>query len=179
MFEILPNPSMETLLIAGRAVLLIGAFWIFAMAFIRWRRADERSAQQLHAKLDRAFTELRTLHETVSVMSARLDAMNKEAQIDSRLAPASAQRGYDVAARLARNGAGVDELVASCGITRHEAELLVRLNGAQMREPAREPGPMRMPRAVNDAPRSHHHHQHQPPQQPAGKKRGSLVSVVG
>ena len=40
-FEILPNPSLETLLIAGRAALLLGAFWIFALAFSRWRRADD------------------------------------------------------------------------------------------------------------------------------------------
>jgi hypothetical protein len=32
MFEILPNPSIETVMLVGRATLLLGAFWIFALA---------------------------------------------------------------------------------------------------------------------------------------------------
>ena len=47
MFEILPNPSFETIMMVGRAVLLLGAFWVFALAFSRWRRADERQMQHL------------------------------------------------------------------------------------------------------------------------------------
>ena len=60
-----------------------------------------------------------------------MESLSERAESDSRLAPAgavSSQRGYDLAARLAKNGAAVDELVASCGITRHEAELLTRLH---------------------------------------------------
>jgi hypothetical protein len=177
MFEILPNPSLETLLIAGRAMLLIGAFWIFALAFIRWRRADDRANQALHTQLERVFAEMRSMHETISVMSARLDAMSKESEIDSRRAPAASQRGYDVAQRLARNGAGIEELIANCGITRHEAELLVRLHGAKAREAALSP-PVRMPRTTHVA----HESTAMPPQaqRPTpGKKRGSLLSVVG
>ena len=131
MFEILPNPSFETILMVGRAALLLGAFWIFALAFSRWRRADERQMQHLCGELQRTFAEVRSLHETIAVMSARIESLSERAETDSRLAPAgavSAQRGYDLAARLAKNGAAVDELVASCGITRHEAELLSRLH---------------------------------------------------
>ena len=40
----------------------------------------------------------------------------------------AAPRGYEVAARLARNGATVDELMTTCALSRHEAELLVRLH---------------------------------------------------
>jgi Protein of unknown function (DUF2802) len=155
MFEILPNPSRATILVVARSALLIGAFWIFALAFVRWRRADARHAQQVQSQLERAFVELRNLHETVRVMSARLDALCERAESETRLAPAgtvSAQRGYDLAARLAKNGAAIEELVASCGITRHEAELLTRLHAAKGREP--------MPGV-------------------AGRKRGSLLSVVG
>src|SRR5690606_36588444 len=76
MFEILPSPSLEVVLIAARAMLLTGAFWVFTLAFIRWRRADERSNTQLHAQLDRAFNEIRSLRETVAVMSARIEALS-------------------------------------------------------------------------------------------------------
>jgi hypothetical protein len=178
MFEILPNPSIETIMLVGRAVLLIGAFWVFAVAFSRWRRADERQMQHLYGELQRTFAEVRSLHETMAVMNARLESFTERAESEARLAPAgavSSQRGYDLAARLAKNGAAVDELVASCGITRHEAELLSRLHMTKPRESAaatswqmratvpeqRAPAP-----APTQAP-------------PAARKRGSLLSVVG
>lgn len=133
MFETLPNPSLEVVLIAGRALLLLGAFWIFALAFIRWRRADDVNSNNLHAQIERTFAEVRSLHETIIVMSARIEALSERAELDARLPPVAAgnsQRGYDIAVRLARNGAGASEIVANCGITRHEAELLLRLHGA-------------------------------------------------
>jgi hypothetical protein len=168
MFEILPNPSFETVMMVGRAALLLGAFWIFALAFSRWRRADERQMQQLAGQLQRTFAEVRSLHETIAVMSARLDSLSERAESDARLAPAAAvssQRGYDLAARLAKNGAAVEELVASCGVTRHEAELLSRLHVAKTRETAATSWNMRA--AAPEQPAA-----------PAGRKRGSLLSVV-
>ncbi|MFL6549554.1 MAG: DUF2802 domain-containing protein [Povalibacter sp.] len=180
MFEILPNPSLETLMVAARVMLLGGAFWIFALAFIRWRRSDERATAALHAQLERSFIELRSLHETVSVMSARIDALSERSEIDSRLAPAGSQRGYDVAQRLAKNGSSIEELVANCGITRHEAELLIRLHGSRARDaapPAVQP-PARVARA-HQAAAPIAQPQAPDPRAVAGKKRGSLLSVVG
>lgn len=166
MFEILPNPSIETILMVGRAALLFGAFWIFALAFTRWRRAEERRMQHLAGELQRTFAEIRSLHETLAVMSARLESLGERSDAEPRMAPTAAsgaQRGYDLAARLAKNGAGVEELVASCGITRHEAELLTRLQLGKQRTRLEMPA-----------------HAHAPAPQPAaGRKRGSLLSVVG
>ena len=90
MFETLPNPSLEVVLIAGRALLLLGAFWIFALAFIRWRRSDELLSGNLHAQIERTFAEVRSLHETISVMNARLEALSERAEQESRLAPVTA-----------------------------------------------------------------------------------------
>ena len=168
MFEILPNPSIETVMMVGRAALLLGACWIFALAFSRWRRADERQMQHLAAQLQRTFAEVRSLHETIAVMSARLESMSERAESDARLAPNSAgisSRGYDLAARLAKNGAAVDELVASCGLTRHEAELLSRLHVTKTKESASTSWNMRAAA------------QEQPAPAPV-RKRGSLLSVV-
>jgi hypothetical protein len=185
MFEILPNPSLETVLIAARAVLLIGAFWVFALAFTRWRRADERDSQALRAQLERAFTEMRSLHETVTVMSARIEYMSERAETDSRrpqISPVATPqaRGYDLAMRMAKNGSAVEDLVANCGITRHEAELLTRLHAAKSQpevaawqarqQPAQSRQSAPQQTQVADAP--------QPPQA-TGRKRGSLLSVVG
>jgi hypothetical protein len=183
MFETLPSPSLEVVLIAARGLLLIGAFWVFALAFIRWRRSDERDSQLLREQMLRAFGELRSLHETVSVMSARLEALGDRADYDARLAPVGAsgvQRGYDLATRLARNGSEVDELVSTCGITRHEAELLVRLHAAKARENATA---HKRPVITQDRAEDMQIAQAeraaltQPP--PQSKKRGSLLSVVG
>ena len=177
MFEILPNPSLETVLIAGRAVLLIGAFWIFALAFTRWRRADERDSRALRDQLERAFTEMRSLHETVTVMSARIEAISERAETDSRrpqmpVVAATAQaRGYDLALRMAKNGSAVEDLVANCGITRHEAELLTRLHAAKS-QPEVAAWQARQQQQVAQTP------QQAPAPQPTGRKRGSLLSVV-
>jgi hypothetical protein len=152
----------------SRAALLLGAFWIFALAFSRWRRADERQMQHLATQLQRTFAEVRSLHETITVMSARLDSLSERAESDARLPPAgtgSSSRGYDLAARLAKSGAAVDELVASCGLTRHEAELLSRLHVTKTRESAATSWNLRAAA----------------PEQPApapARKRGSLLSVV-
>jgi hypothetical protein len=172
MFEILPNPSLETVLIVLRGAMLIGAFWVFALAFTRWRRADERDSQLLQARFEQAFAELRSLHETVTVMNARIEAMSERVETDSRRAPpvavvaGGAQRGYDLAMRMAKNGATTEDLVSNCGITRHEAELLARLHAAK----AQPAAPVQAQVAAASQP--------QPPQA-TGRKRGSLLSVVG
>jgi uncharacterized protein DUF2802 len=171
MFEILPNPSFETIMMVGRAALLLGAFWVFALAFSRWRRADERQMRHLCGELQRTFAEVRSLHETIAVMNARMESMSERAESDSRLPAAGvvgSQRGYDLAARLVKNGAGVEELVASCGITRHEAELLSRLHVTKSRDSAAASWNLRT-KAEAPAPA---------PQAAAGRKRGSLLSVV-
>jgi len=50
----------------------------------------------------------------------------------------AAPRGYEVAARLARNGASAEELTNTCALSRNEAELLVRLHSGMksMQPPA-------------------------------------------
>lgn len=187
MFETLPNPSLDVVFIVLRALLLIGALCVFALAFIRWRRNDEAVNARLQQQLDRTFAELRSLHETVAVMGARLESMSERAEVGARLAPAgqaTTQRGYDVATRLAKNGADIDELTANCGITRHEAELLVRLHGAKrgggevaigrLKQQAQESARVSAPANWNMP-----EPQQAPPPAATGRKRGSLVSVVG
>lgn len=192
MFETLPNPSLEVVLIAGRALLLMGAFWIFALAFVRWRRADDLASRALHAQIERTFAEVRSLHESISVMNARIESLAERSETDARVAPVSSggsQRGYDIATRLARNGADVAEIVANCGITRHEAELLLRLHGSQ-RKQAPQPQvrqQVEAPRAPASRPQQQQRSQVEEEREmltrqapaPTGRNRGSLLSVVG
>ena len=122
MFEILPNPSLEMMLIVGRALLLVGAFWVFALAFTRWRREAQHGTQLLHNQLERAFAEMRSLHETVAVMNARLEAMSERAEVAIELlAP---QRAIVALASIPRENR--TDLFAGCVRERDDGDLLSR-----------------------------------------------------
>jgi hypothetical protein len=187
-FETLSLPSLDIVVLIARAVLLVGAFCVFAVAFIRWRAADARSNAQLLQYLERTFAEVRSLHETIAVMGARIETLSERSE--SRPAPsiAAAPRGYDIAARLAKNGTDADGLIANCGLTRQEADLLVRLHGAKRADVETAPAARLAVRPVKEthapAPR-----QLQVPvlavptpeiRKPSPtRRRGSLVSAVG
>ena len=139
-FDRLPFPvSLELMLIAGRAAALIAAFGVLAWAFSRWRKAQERDTQRVFEQLDLIQGELHGLAETVATIATRLDGLAEKVATEAQLAPtqgSSGQRGYEQAIRLAQRGASSDEIVTNCGLARHEAELLVRLHGANTAAPA-------------------------------------------
>jgi Protein of unknown function (DUF2802) len=114
-----------------RAALLLLALLAFAAALRGWRRASQRDMQQLFARIDESRSETRALSELALQIATQLNCL--QGQVDDRqlLAAAStgaAQRGYDLALQMARNGASATELVAASGVTRHEAALLARLH---------------------------------------------------
>ena len=134
MFE---TVSLEAVLIFLRGVLLVGACGVLGWAIVRWRRQNELDARRLFEQMDLALVELRTVQETVQRLESRLDALAGQVEAGNRVAPsasAAAARGYELAVRLAKRGAPVDEIVSTCGITRHEAELLVRLHNVRVVE---------------------------------------------
>ena len=63
--------------------------------------------------------------------------IERQDQLDSR---EPSDRAIDQATRMVRQGATVEELVASCGLVRAEAELLLLLNRAQ----AEDDSPLRV-----------------------------------
>lgn len=154
MFETLSLPSLDIVVLITRAVVLFGAFCVFALAFIRWRNADARSNAQLAQQLERTFAEVRSLHESIAVMGARLEALSEKSETTRLPAPSTSAspRGYDIAARLAKNGADAEGLIANCGLTRHEAELMVRLHGNKQATDFTATGSTRVPRLEPAAP---------------------------
>jgi hypothetical protein len=180
--------SVTAILIFVRAVFLIGACCVMAWAFVQWRREARMQSQRLFEQVDLALVEMRTLQEAVARIEARVDALSGQVEAGSRQPPVQsgmAARGYDLAARLAKRGSPIEEIVASCGITRHEAELLVRLHATRsalaQSASAASPQP-----AAHDL--KSHGARPMPPQQaaaaeaprpPAARKRGSLLSAVG
>jgi hypothetical protein len=129
----LPFPvSLELLLIGARAVALIGALCVFAWAFSRWRRSMARDTQRVFEQLDLIQGELHGLAESVAVIAGRLEALNDKLTTTTQMAPAqgvSGPRAYESAIRLAQRGVPSEDLMSQCGLSRHEADLLVRLHG--------------------------------------------------
>jgi hypothetical protein len=110
---------------------------VAAWGFRHWRQQAECNAQRVFEQLDLIRAELMLLGDRVhSIEAPAAPVRERPAQVEVR-APAlvasaqSAPRGYEIAARLARGGATCEELISSCGLSRHEAELLMRLNKAE------------------------------------------------
>jgi hypothetical protein len=128
-------PSVELTLSLARSVIMVLAFLVAAWGFRHWRRTAERDAQRMFEQLDLIRAELMLLSDRVQGMELQAPPVQERpAPVEVRapaVANASAPRGYEVAARLARGGATCEELISSCGLSRHEAELLIRLNKAE------------------------------------------------
>jgi uncharacterized membrane protein len=130
MLTSLPALSLDEYLLIGRAVFLVFCFVLAAVTFAAWRRVAIRQ------------TELSTSHDTDVIkrldgLDARLvatrNAITQMTETLERRKDTSANRslaGYSIAIRLARGGAGVDELIETCGLSPNEAELVCRIHGA-------------------------------------------------
>jgi hypothetical protein len=134
----LQNIPIEWWLIGARAAGLLIGFICLTGALVRWRRASQRDAQRLFEQVDVALTDIRTLVELTTSLAARADELSQRLESARQAAPPPATpgvRGYEIAARMARAGSNADELVKSCGLTRHEAELVIRLHGVHTGTP--------------------------------------------
>jgi Protein of unknown function (DUF2802) len=121
--------SVEFLLVAGRAVFLLFSFVIAAVTFTAWRRATR-------VQTEAVLTQTNTVLQRLAALEARVDATKFTiSQLGDRLdRPAAATHGspapgYQMAIRLAKGGASRDEIMAGCGLSLSEAELLQRLHG--------------------------------------------------
>lgn len=125
----------EFLLIAGRAVFLVFSFIVAAVAFTGWRRAAREESERASAHMSLVLERLGALERALADTRARVGEVAD--QLDGRLQLAGAgSAGYQIAIRLARSGASCEELMASCGLSRQEAELVQRLHGTAARPAA-------------------------------------------
>ncbi len=126
--------SVELLLVAGRAVFLVFSFVIAAVAFVAWRRT-------LRAQTEQILQQTTIVLQRLAALEARIDATKVGVtELTERLdrsppplpaasGPASPAAGYQIAIRLAKGGATREELMAGCGLSLSEAELVQRLHG--------------------------------------------------
>jgi hypothetical protein len=126
----LPQVSLDVVLITGRAVFLVACFVLAAVAFIRWRRAIEASAERFAEQNTALLAQLANMEQSLAEAHRKLDALGEHREGESRrgVAGGTSAPSYQIAIRMARSGARGDELMASCGLTRQEAELVLRLH---------------------------------------------------
>ena len=123
--------SVEFMFAAGRAVFLLFSFGLAAYAFTTWRRAT-------HLQTEKVISQTNTVLQRLAALEARVDATKVTiSQLGDRLErpaavanPNPASASYQMAIRLAKGGASREELMAGCGLSLSEAELVQRLHGS-------------------------------------------------
>jgi len=130
--------DLELSFLAGRAAVIVAAFLAFAWAL---RRMRQESAEKLDAVLvaqQLARAEVAALVEKVAALSTLVAGIPARVERPVEAPPRAAPRrehppvrSYETARRLARAGATVEEIVATCGVAGSEARLLRRLHGAE------------------------------------------------
>jgi hypothetical protein len=131
--------SPDLALLVGRALFLVIGFVLAAIAFTRWRGASDRTTQLFFEQNTKLLQRLSEIEAGLAANQSEIAATRAEiAALAGRLqegeqrrttTPASgAAPSYQIAIRLARSGAPREEIMASCGLSRQEAELVQRLH---------------------------------------------------
>jgi hypothetical protein len=123
-------PSVDILLLAGRAVFLVFSFIFAAVAFTAWRRATQAQTQHLLTHTELVLQRLAHLEARVDATKLSVSELGArvERPTDAPSATPTVAPGYQLAIRLARGGASREELMAGCGLSLSEAELVRRLH---------------------------------------------------
>jgi len=125
---------------ALRAVAIIGALAALGWALRRMRLEASEQLERLVVAQAQAQAETRALAERMSALITLVAAIPTRLEKPVEAPPPAKSRresnpvrSYETARRLARNGASIEEIVATCGMADTEARLLRRLHGAESR----------------------------------------------
>ena len=122
--------SVEFLLVAGRAVFLLFSFVLATVAFIAWRRATQVQTEKVIAQTNTVLQRLAAIEARVDATKITLSQLGDRLERPAATPNNSASASYQMAIRLAKGGASREELMAGCGLSLAEAELVQRLHGA-------------------------------------------------
>jgi hypothetical protein len=122
--------SVEFLLVAGRAVFLLFSFVLAAIAFTAWRRATQVQTERVIAQTNTVLQRLASLEARVDATKFTVSQLGERLERPAATANNSPSASYQMAIRLAKGGASREELMAGCGLSLAEAELVQRLHGA-------------------------------------------------
>jgi hypothetical protein len=132
----LAMPSVELLLIIGRAVFLVFSFVLATIAFVRWRRATLAQTEIVLANHAVVLQRLQDLESRVDATNVTVSQLRERIRNPQQVASPTpvATPGYEIAIRLAKSGATREELISGCGLSASEAELVHRLHAPQSRK---------------------------------------------
>jgi hypothetical protein len=122
--------SVEFLLVAGRAVFLLFSFVLATIAFTAWRRATQVQTEKVIAQTNTVLQRLASLEARVDATKITLSQLGDRLERPAATQNNTASASYQMAIRLAKGGASREELMAGCGLSLAEAELVQRLHGA-------------------------------------------------
>jgi Protein of unknown function (DUF2802) len=122
--------SVEYAFLAGRAVFLLFSFVIAAVSFTAWRRATRVQTEQVLSQTNTVLQRLAALEARVDATKITISQLGDRLERPQATPGAGASPGYQMAIRLAKNGASREDLMAGCGLSLAEAELVQRLHGS-------------------------------------------------
>lgn len=128
--------NLEFWINALRVFAIVAALAGFGWALNRQRRDFAEQLGLVLAAQQQARAEAQALAERVGALTAMVAAMPARVERAPEVPQhrprreSSPVRSYETARRLARSGASVEEIVATCGVAGTEARLLQRLLGA-------------------------------------------------
>lgn len=101
------------------------------VCLVAWRHLSRRLRAIAEAQQRAAATDVPTsmLVTGMARIEARLQQLESTRKPLPAPEPQSSDRAYQLAQRMARNGADAAKIMETCGITLHEAELLTHLHG--------------------------------------------------
>jgi hypothetical protein len=124
--------TFDLIFAAGRAVFLLFSFIIAAVTFTAWRRATRAQTEQVLSQTNTVLQRLAALEERVDATKITISRLGERLERPPTPPPSTgASPGYQMAIRLAKNGASREDLMAGCGLSLAEAELVQRLHGSQ------------------------------------------------
>lgn len=132
--------NWDVWLMCARAFVLLAAFAAFGWALLNMRREAAEQLDKVQAAQRELATQTQALSERVAALSTLVASLPRHVEPVSEPAPRvstprrdTGVRSYETAKRLARSGASVEEIVATCGVPGTEARLLRRLHGGEPR----------------------------------------------
>jgi len=120
----------------ARAAVLVAAFVAFGWALRRMRQESAAQLELLAAAQRQARADIQALSEKMTALATLIAAIPTRVEQRPVATPPPAPRrepapvrSYETAHRMARSGASVEEIMATCGVANSEARLLRRLHG--------------------------------------------------
>jgi hypothetical protein len=122
--------TFEIIFATGRAVFLLFSFIIAAVTFTAWRRATRTQTEQVISQTNSVLQRLAAIEACMDATKLTVSELGERLERPPAVPSAGSSPGYQVAIRLAKNGASREDLMAGCGLSLAEAELVQRLHGS-------------------------------------------------